>query len=44
MKKAETSFAPVPIDLYHWGYKVSDPEEPDALCSQVAEDRLVNCS
>jgi hypothetical protein len=25
-------------------YKGLDPEHPDALCSQVAEDRLVSCS
>jgi hypothetical protein len=44
MHEAGTGSARIPIDLYHWGYKGSDPEEPDALCSQVAKDRLVSCS
>jgi hypothetical protein len=44
MQEAVTSSAPKPIQLYHQGYKGSDPENPDALCSQVAEDRLVSCS
>jgi hypothetical protein len=43
MQEAETSSLPKPIDLFHQGYKGSDPENNDALCSQVAEDRLVSC-
>ena len=44
MQQAETSSLPKPIDLFRQGYKGSDPQNPDTLCSQVAEDRLVNCS
>jgi hypothetical protein len=44
MQKAITGFASKPIQLYHQGYKGSDPENPDALCSQVAEELLVSCS
>jgi hypothetical protein len=35
--------APIPIQLFHQWYKGSDPENPDTMCSQVAEDRLVSC-
>jgi hypothetical protein len=44
MQKAETDSLPRPIHLYRQGYKESDPENSDALCSQVAADRLVSCS
>jgi hypothetical protein len=44
MQEAVTGSAPKPIQLYHQGYKGSDPENPDALCSQVAKDRLISCS
>jgi hypothetical protein len=44
MQKIETGSAPKPIELFRQGYKGLDPEHPDALCSQVAEDRLVSCS
>jgi hypothetical protein len=38
------SSIPKPIQLYRQGYKGSDPENPDALCSQVAGDQLVSYS
>jgi hypothetical protein len=44
MQEIETGYAPKPIQLFLQGYKGSDPEHPNALCSQVAEDRLVSCS
>jgi hypothetical protein len=44
MQEAETGSAPKPIQLFHHGFKELDPEHPDALCSQVAEDRLVSYS
>jgi hypothetical protein len=44
MQETETGSAPKPIQLFRQGYKGSDPEHPDTLCSQVAEDRLVSCS
>jgi hypothetical protein len=44
MQEAEISFTPKPIQLFHQGFKRSDPEHPNALCSQVAEDRLVSYS
>jgi hypothetical protein len=44
MQEAEIGSVPRPIHLYRQGYKGSDPENPDALCSQVAEDQLVSCS
>jgi hypothetical protein len=44
MQEAKTDSLPKPIHLFCQGYKGSDPENLDALCSQVAEDRLVNCS
>jgi hypothetical protein len=44
MQEAVTGSAPKPIQLYRQVYKGSDPENPDALCSQVAKDRLVSCS
>jgi hypothetical protein len=44
MQKVVIGSAPKPIQLYHQGYKGSDPENPDALCSQVVEDRLVSYS
>jgi hypothetical protein len=44
MQEIKTSSAPKPIQLFRQGYKGSYPEHPDALCSQVAEDRLVSCS
>jgi hypothetical protein len=44
MQEAETGSLPRPIHLYRQGYKGLDPKNPDALCSQVAEDRLVSCS
>jgi hypothetical protein len=44
MQKDETGFAPTPIQLFCQGYKGLDPKHTDALCSQVAEDRLVSCS
>jgi hypothetical protein len=44
MQEAETGSLPKRIDLFHQGCKGSDPESNDALCSQVAEDRLVSCS
>jgi hypothetical protein len=37
----ETGSLPRPIHLYRQGYKRSDTKNPDALCSQVATDRLV---
>jgi hypothetical protein len=43
MYETETGFAPKPIQLFHQQYKGSDPEHPDALCSQV-EYQLVGCS
>jgi hypothetical protein len=44
MQKAVIGSAPKPIQLYRQGHKGSDPENPDAMCSQVTEDRLVSCS
>jgi hypothetical protein len=44
MQEAETSSLPKPIAPFHQGYKGSDPENPTALCSQVAKDRLVSYS
>jgi hypothetical protein len=44
MQEIVTVSAPKPIQLYRQGYKGLDPENPDALCSQVAKDRLVSCS
>jgi hypothetical protein len=44
MQEVVTGSAPKPIQLYRRGYKGSDPENPDALCSLVVEDRLVSCS
>jgi hypothetical protein len=44
MQEAVIDSAPKPIQLYHQGYKGLDPENPDTLCSQVAEDRLVSYS
>jgi hypothetical protein len=44
MQEAETDSLPKPIALFCQGYKGSDPENPNALCSQVARDRLVSCS
>jgi hypothetical protein len=41
MQQAVIGSAPKPIQLYRQGYKGSDPENPDALCSQVTENRLV---
>jgi hypothetical protein len=38
MQEVETGSLPKPIHMFHQGYKGSDPENPDALCSQVAED------
>jgi hypothetical protein len=38
MQEAVTGSTPKPIQLYRQGYKGSDPENSDALCSQVAED------
>jgi hypothetical protein len=36
--------APKPIQLYGQGYKGSNLENLDALCSHVVEDPLVSCS
>jgi hypothetical protein len=36
--------APKSIQLYRQEYKGSDPESPNTLCSQMAEDRFVSCS
>jgi hypothetical protein len=44
MQEIETGSSPKPIQLFHQGYKGSELEHPDALCSQVAEDRLISCS
>jgi hypothetical protein len=44
MQEAETGSVPKPIQLYRQGYKGSNPKNPDALYSQMAEDRLVSCS
>jgi hypothetical protein len=44
MQEAETSSLPRPIHLFRQGYKGLDPENSDALCSQVAKDQLVRCS
>jgi hypothetical protein len=44
MQEIEIGSAPKPIQLFHQGYKGSDPEHRDTLCSQVAEDQLVSCS
>jgi hypothetical protein len=44
MQEAVTGSGPKPIQLYRQGYKGSDPENPDGMCSQVAEDRLVSYS
>jgi hypothetical protein len=44
MQEVVTDSTPKTIQLYRQGYKGSDPENPDALCSQVAEDRLVSYS
>jgi hypothetical protein len=44
MQESETGSAPKPIQLFHEEYKGLDPKNSDALCSQVAEDRLVSCS
>jgi hypothetical protein len=44
MQEAETGSLPKPIHLFRQGYKGSGPENPDAMYSQVAEDRLVSCS
>jgi hypothetical protein len=44
MQEVETGSAPKPIQLFHQEFKGLDPENPDALCSQVTEDRLVSCS
>jgi hypothetical protein len=44
MQEAEIGSLPKPIHLFHQGYKGLDPENSHALCSQVAEDRLVSCS
>jgi hypothetical protein len=44
MYEAVIGSAPRPIQLFHQGYKGSDPENHDALCSQVVEDQLVSCS
>jgi hypothetical protein len=38
MLEAKTGSLPKPIALFHQGYKGSDPENLDTLCSQVAED------
>jgi hypothetical protein len=43
MQEAETVSLAKPIDLFHQGYKGSDPQNHDDLCSQLAEDRLVSC-
>jgi hypothetical protein len=44
MQEAETGSLPKPIALFCQGYKGLDLENTDALCSQVAKDRLVSCS
>jgi hypothetical protein len=44
MQEAETGSLPKLIHQFCQGYKGLDPKIPDALCSQVAEDRLVSCS
>jgi hypothetical protein len=44
MQETEIGFTPKPIELFRQGYKGSDPEHPDALCSQVTEDQLVTYS
>jgi hypothetical protein len=44
MQQAETGSLPNHIHLLRQGYKGSDPKNADAVCSQVAEDRLVSCS
>jgi hypothetical protein len=44
MQEAETGSAPKLIQLFRQGFKRSDPEHPDALCSQVAKDQLVSYS
>jgi hypothetical protein len=38
MQEPKTSSAPRPIHLFHRGYKRLDPEDPDTLCIQAAED------
>jgi hypothetical protein len=44
MQEGETGSTPKLIQLFHHGFKGSDHEHPDTLCSQMAEDRLVSCS
>jgi hypothetical protein len=44
MQEYETGFAPRPIQLFRQGYKGSDPEHHDTMCSHVAKDQLVSCS
>jgi hypothetical protein len=44
MQEAETGSLPRPIHLYRQGYKGSDLENLDAMCSQVATNQLVSCS
>jgi hypothetical protein len=44
MQETEIGSLPKHIHLFHQGYKDLDPENRDALCSQVVEDRLVSCS
>jgi hypothetical protein len=38
MQEDKTGSAPKPIQLYRQGYKGLDPENPNALRSQVTED------
>jgi hypothetical protein len=44
MQEAEIGSLPRPTHLYRQGYKGSNPENPDALCSQVATNWLVSYS
>jgi hypothetical protein len=44
MQESETGSTPKPIQLFRQGYNGSDPKHPDALCSHLAENRLVSCS
>jgi hypothetical protein len=40
MQESETGSTPRPIQLFRRGYKGSNPEHPNAMCSQVAEDPI----
>jgi hypothetical protein len=44
MQEAKIDSSPKLIQLFLQGYKGSDPENPDALCSQMDKNRLVSCS